>query len=362
LTYRQVGLKYTSRIIKRRNTMNGRRNAILVCAMVGCLVISAGVTLAAQTPKSEKEIPIVGGAARDAAAEAELMEQAGEDPGSGSGMTKVYRAGASPEEVFNFYLQKIGGKEGVSWDGDPAKLAKDGTSPVSYELYYYDEEDLTDWTYEGQRHPGKWVKETLSKNRKPLKPGMWIKEAKFFWSVRNPDGGMSDFGMNILDIGFGSIGNPQDYQSKKYKTGTGIEVYVSTSQSEEAMREESWEEMEEETAARTKALKGKPPTEKDLGVPIYPGAAFNAEASAGMSLGDDYAMFVYLSNDQPAKVAAFYEQKLKKKAEKAGSGYMIPIKGKPPVPEEGIVIQPNTMFGGSAKTVISIQKMVGEAE
>jgi hypothetical protein len=324
----------------------------------------AGALFAAQTPKTEKEIPVISGATRDAAAEAELREQAGEyeDPALSGAVSKVYRTGASPEEVFNFYLQKIGGKEGAPGDGDPAKLAKDGASPVSYELYYYTEEDLADWTYEGQRHPGKWVKETLSKNRKPLKPGMWVKEAKYFWSVRNLDGGMSDFYLGILDIGFGSVGNPEDYQSKKYKNGTGIEVSVSTGRSEEAMREESWEQMEEETASHAKALEGKPPTEKDLGVPIYPGAAFNAEASAGMSLGDDFAMFIYLSGDQPSKVAAFYEQKLRIKAEKSGDRYMIPLKGKPPIPDEGIAIEPNTMFGGSAKSVITIQKMTGGEE
>jgi len=302
------------------------------CAAV--LFAVTGALFAAPTPKSEKEIPIIGGAMRDTAAEAELKEQAGEyqDPSLRSAVVKVYKTSASPEEVLNYYIQKIGGKEGAPWDGDPAKLAKDGTSPVSYELYYYSEEDLTDWTYEGQRHPGKWVKDTLTKNRKPLKPGMWIKEAKFFWSARNPDGGMTDFCLDILDIGFGSrVETLQDYQSKKYKTGTGIEVYVevyvSVSQSEEAMREESWEQTEEETAARTKTLKGKPPTEKDLGVPVYSGASFNAEASAGMSLGDDYAIYIYLSGDQPEKVAAFYEQKLNIKAEKLGDRYMIPIKG-----------------------------------
>jgi hypothetical protein len=323
--------------------------------MIWCAV--AGALFAAQTPKSEKEIPMFSGAARDAAAEAVRREQGGPEG-------KVYRMGASPEEVFNFYLQKIGGKEGAMWAGDPNSLPKGGASPVAYEIEYYTEEDLADSTYEGEPHPGKWIKATLSKNRKPLKPGMWMKRASFSWIVKNPDGGMTDFFLDIVDISFNSPDDfyTVDYQSKKYKQSTGIEVLVSASQSEEAMREESWEEMEEETAARTKALKGKPPTEKDLGVPIYPGAAFNAEASAGMSMGDDYAMFVFLSNDQPAKVVAFYEQKLKKKAEKSGDMYMIPLKGKPPVPEEGIVIQPNTMFGGSAKTVISIQKMTGETD
>ena len=337
--------------------MSGRRNAILVCAMVGCLVISAGVALAAQTPKSEKEIPIIGGAARDAAAEAARREQGGPEG-------KVYRTGASPEEVFNFYLQKIGGKEGAGWEGDPNSLPKGGASPVTYEIEFYSEEDLTDSTYEGVPHPGKWIKATLPKNRKPLKPGMWIKSARFSWLVKNPDGGFTDFYMIISDISFNSVNDfyNLDYRSKIYKTSAGLEVLVSVSQSEEAMREESMEQMEEETSAKTKTLTRKPPTEKDLGVPFYPGATFDAQASAGMSLGDDFAMYIYLSGDQPSKVAAFYEQKLKIKPMKSGDMYMIPLKGELPMPDEGIAIQPNTMFGGSAKTVITIQKKAGEAE
>jgi hypothetical protein len=78
-----------------------------------------------------------------------------------------------------------------------------------------------------------------------------------------------------------------------------------------------------------------------------------------MSSGNDYAMYLFLTTDPPSKVVAFYEQKLRIKAEEVVKGnYMIPLKGEMPVPEEGISIQPNTMFGGKAKTVITIQKKI----
>ena len=113
--------------------MRKTMRTVVTCVTIWCTVAGAGVLFAAQTPKSEKEIPIIGGATRDAAAEAEQKEQsAGEqDPGIESAVAKVYKSGASPEEVFNFYLQKIGGKEGASWDGDPAKLAPGAASPVA---------------------------------------------------------------------------------------------------------------------------------------------------------------------------------------------------------------------------------------
>ncbi len=35
---------------------------------------------------------------------------------------------------------------------------------------------------------------------------------------------------------------------------------------------------------------------------------------------------------------------------------MITLKGELPIPEEGLTIQPNTMFGGKVKTVFTVQK------
>lgn len=128
------------------------------------------------------------------------------------------------------------------------------------------------------------------------------------------------------------------------------------------MREETEAQMDQKVEELAKSLKSKPPTAKDLGAPLYPGAKFDADASAGMSAGNDYAMYLYLTTDPPSKVAAFYEQQLKVKAGVQGDKYMIPLKGKLPIPEEGISIEPNTMFGGSAKTVITIRKMTGRRE
>ena len=144
------------------------------------------------------------------------------------------------------------------WDGDPESLAPGAASPVSCEVRYYDDEDLTDYELEeGGIHPGTWIKQSLSKKWKPAKSGMWIKEAQYFWVARSSGGGITDFTLNILDASFGF---PDDYQSKKYKTGTRIEVFVSTSKTAEAIRDESDERMEEETAAYKKTLLGKPPT------------------------------------------------------------------------------------------------------
>jgi len=328
---------------------------IIVLLWITFVVFWTSSLYAGETPKSEKEIPIYSGAIRDTDRESELKSQMSWDidPGLRSAVLNVYKVGASAEDVSNFYLQKIGGKEGMM-DIDPMGIKPGTVSQVSYEIEYYKEEEFTDYNIEHDiMHPGTWMKQKLMENRKPHKPGKWITEARFNWYKKESNNDLTIFYVIIHDESFG------EQTEKKYKTSTEIQIQVTTSKSEQAMREENEEEMEKQTSELSKSLKGKPPTEKELGVPVYPGATFDAENSAGMSAGNDYAMYLFLTTDPPSKVVAFYEQQLKIKAVEAVKGhYMIPLKGEMPLPEEGISIEPNTMFGGKAKTVISIQKKI----
>jgi hypothetical protein len=324
-----------------------------------CVIFTGGSLLLAQAPKSAKEIPVYSGSIRDAGRESEVRSQMSWDTDQSlqSAELNLYKAGASAEDVFNFYLQKIGGKEG-SPDVDPTALTPGSASQAFYDIEYYSDEEFTDYQIEQDvRHPGTWMKQKLVENRKPYQPGKWIKEARFNWYKKESNGNITMFYVIIADQSFDpAAGN-------KYKTNTEIQFQVTTGKSGQAMREENEEKMEKRTAELSASLKNKPPTEKDLGVPVYPGAKFDADASAGMSSGNDYAMYVYLSTDEPSKVVGFYEKQLKTKAAEPAKGrYIIPLKGELPVPKEGISIEPNTMFGGSAKTVITIQKMVKNGE
>jgi hypothetical protein len=338
----------------KENKMSAKRiiAAGSILLWVLCIFASSVSRLAAQVPKSEKEIPIFSGAVRDTDKESALKsEQGGEiSPNVRSGVLKVYMTGASAEEVFKFYLQKIGAKEGAP-DIDPRGLERGAVSQASYEISYYTDEHFED--YEG--HPGTWKKQSLVKNRKPYTSGKWISGGWINWYKKESNNDLTTFYINIDDESF-------DVFSKKYATATSIRISVATEKSEQAMREETDAQMDQKVEELAKSLKSKPPTAKELGAPLYPGAKFDADASAGMSAGNDYAMYLYLTTDPPSKVVAFYEQQLKIKAGVQGDKYMIPLKGKLPIPEEGISIEPNTMFGGSAKTVITIQKMVGKRE
>jgi hypothetical protein len=312
-----------------------------------------GKSILIAQPKSANEIPVFPGAVRNADRESELRGQMGwEDaPSLRNAALYVYNTGASSEEVFGFYLQKTGGREGVM-DLDPSQMKPGAISPVLYEIEYYRDEDFEDYPIEqGVTHRGVLMKQKLIQNRKPHQPGKWIIEARFNWYHMKGNGDLADFYVIVHDESF-DIAPPE-----QYKTRTEVQIQATTTQSGQAMRGEDEESMDDRTAGLAGSLKKKPPTEKELGVPVYPGATFDAENSAGMSAGNDYAMYIYLSADPALKVASFYEQQLKKKANEAAKGhYLIPLKGDPLLPEEGISIEPNTMFGGAAKTVITIQK------
>ena len=347
-------------LLKGSKKMMEKRFGVLLCIALCIFLIGLGKVFAEQIPKSQKEIPQFSGAVRDSKEEVSMKEQMGwiDNPDLRSADLNIYKTNASPEEVFGFYLKKIGGKEGVP-DVNPEALTPGSVSQVWYEIEYYTDEDFEDTAidageYAEARNPGTWMKQNLTKNRKPYKPGKWIKEARFNWLKKEPNNDLTEFYLIIFDNSF-------EFAPEKYKTATTIESQVTTTKSSEAMREEDFEKIEREAEAKSKSLARKPPTEKDLGVPIYPGAAFDAQSSAGMSLGEDFAIYIYLSNDPPSKVASFYEGKLKIKPVSMGKDqYMFALKGNMPMPDEGLVIQPNTMFGGSAKTVISIQKMVSD--
>jgi hypothetical protein len=323
------------------------------------IIFAGGSLLLAQAPNSAKEIPVYSGSVRDAGRESEARSQMSWDADRSfqSAELNIYKVGASAEDVFSFYLKKIGGKEGTP-DVDPTALKPGAVSQVFYEIEFYNDEEFTDYPIEQDvKHPGTWMKQKLTENRKPYRPGKWIKEARFNWYKKESNNNGTTFYVIISDQSFDLA------EGNKYKTNTEIQFQVTTSKSGQAMREEKEERMEKQTAELSRSLKNKPPTEKDLGVPIYPGAKFDPDASAGMSSGNDYAMYLYLTTDEPSKVVDFYEKQLKiKAAEPAKGRYIIPLKGNLPVPKEGISIEPNTMFGGSAKTVITIQKMVKNDE
>lgn len=322
-------------------------------ALIFILLLVSVTGYAAGAPGNQGEIPLISGAVQDKNFENQLQQQFANELVDNSlqdQTVKGYAINAAIEEVLLFYVQKLGAKEGMPQTDYRAVLKPGQVSPVWFEKEYYEQSDFTDQKeYDTLIYPGKWVLATLQSNRR-AENGKWVKVVHFGWCKKETNEGFTQFSVFLDDAGF-------DFETRKYRVKTTIMITSQTFKSEAAMEAEVDQEIDKKTEAKKKQLLSKPPTEQTLGVPIYPGALFNAEASAGMSLDDSQVIYIFFSNDPPAKVVGFYEARLNKKATVTDKdSYLIPLKGKMSVPDEGIAIQPNLFFGGTALTVISIAK------
>jgi hypothetical protein len=208
----------------------------------------------------------------------------------------------------------------------------------------------------------------LKANRKKI-DGSWLKGCSFAWGFLDNEGKPHELEVALTDETFGiyqgreSLPNGKLAIGKKdYRPLTAIRVCLEIRKSEANMDEEEDAQMDADVAARKAQLAASPPTAKDLGVPLYPGAVFNLDATAGMSMGEGMQTFIYLSNDPPVKLVAFYEKATGKKSEKIEGAIRIVLKGKGLMPDHFLSIEPNTMFGGSAKTALSIWRMSSSDE
>lgn len=317
------------------------------------LLLSSFPIQAAAIPRSEKEIPIFPGTVRDQAAEKELLRQDteyGEDIINTwrSNTVKIYTVKTIINEVADFYIKKLAAKEGTPDNSSPPKPG--AVLPPWYEPSCYGPDIFKDQYDDKDQlfYDGKWVKSVFSQ-RKQWSNNEWLSNIRFEWNIVLANGDMAQYSVFVEDEGYDAL-------KKVIFNTTRITIRILVTKSQEALIDEQDQAMDRDTAQKADQLAQKPPTEKTLGIPIYPGSVFDPENSAGMSLGDDYQYYIYLSNDPPSKVVAFYEQRLGKKALSSNGGYMIALKGKLPVPEEGLTIQPNTMFSGKAQTVITMQK------
>lgn len=107
------------------------------------------------------------------------------------------------------------------------------------------------------------------------------------------------------------------------------------------------------------------PTQQQLGVPIYPGAHYEAQMSAGMSQPTE-KYYVFTTTDSLRRVVAFFENATKKQGAAFGDGgaVIIVLEGEAPFPRHGIVIEPNRqgMYPPSVRTVYTVRREVAPEE
>lgn len=297
-------------------------------------------------PLTEKEIPQYPGAVLDPAGDPDMLPPAA--PDGPQAVVKLYRVQAAADEVFKFYKLKLEATSDSNKDGSSDALKVGAASPVLYSMQFMDLDPFID-------DEGTVVcsteqkKKLLSSCRSPLEAGHWVDGAQFSWDKKEISGGVTNFLVNIADDGV----------SPRWKTcakKTKIAVSVTRTASSDAVDQENDAKLAQKVAEKSKALNAHPPSEKEVGVPAYPGSRFDAKSSAGMSAGGSI-MYIFLSDDVPSKIVQFYEVKLKKKARPMPEGsFLFALKGDFPLPLEGMTIQPNTMLPDKAKSVITVLK------
>jgi len=338
-------------------------------SIIAVLLALAAAALSAQLPKTVKEVPIYPGAVRDdaaLAAERDEMSGAGESSPAAELSREVvyYRSTAAAEDIFAWYRQKLDAKPQDSVALPPLKPG--AAIPAGYDTTPYGDQDFRDGRdpVSGKKtFDGAWVREQLKARRKPV-AGEWLSQCSFSWGHVDKQGRGYQFVLSAQDETFFAYqgmgtgpGAEAAIGKKEYRQSVSIRVELVVSKSEAELQDEGDAADEAVIEARKAEFTAAPPGAKELGVPLYPGAVFNADASAGMSMDEDSVAYIFLSTDAPAKIAAFYEKATGKKAEAMGAAFRIVLKGSGLMPEHFLSIEPNTMFGGKARTVLSVFKI-----
>ena len=89
-------------------------------------------------------------------------------------------------------------------------------------------------------------------------------------------------------------------------------------------------------------LQQKPPSEREMGVALYPGAIVDTEETANGSMSPLMKVYYFYSADELDKVKTFYEQKAGHKGTQHGNATEIVIKqgANPKIAERSVTVQP----------------------
>lgn len=319
-------------------------------------LLLAAVAGAASAPSGDREVPVFKGAVRDGAAEAASRAAAGAGPLLGlrplkSSSLRIYRSDAPAEEIAAFYRDVLGARED-SDPGDPGSLEPGRASAVRCVFGLRDAGDSGD--------AGDPARAAYEKDgRRPFRDGFYLEDATFTWGARAADGDATLFLLTVKDDSLREEEDPRTGEIRtRYKRRSRIEIRRDTYPAGNA---DAWERKAEGDhgvyMARLEALTGKPVTEKELGVPLYPHATLEPTASAGATVEEGATTWIFLSRDPADKVAAFYGKATKKKGTaQEGGRRLFVLRGKPPAPAHGVTVGPNDRYDPEYATMIKVRR------
>jgi hypothetical protein len=292
-----------------------------------------------QVPKNAGQVSTYPGSklisAEQSPTEKELAS--GKAPNFAFAAEKVWSSSDSVDQVARFYAGKLGAAIGQEGGGDPNELEPGQSTTVGSAVDYY-EEGCFD-----ESSPA--VRAGFAKRQKLSEDGGWVRSAGFSWAYKSADEDPYSFILSIVDKSL-SEEDPSLYrqateirlsvrmmnQKKLLASMSGavsakdLEAMKAARKDQEAYGEEMKKKSDEADAqaagqkAEADRAFGKAPTEAELGVPVYPGAAYDKDESALRSVGSTgkmrcYAYFVKSSGDVRRTiedVTRFYEQKTKR--------------------------------------------------
>jgi hypothetical protein len=332
-----------------------RTSLLVIAAFTAC------APLFAAPPRSVAEIPLFPGASTDPAAQA--RDQGKAESGLLSLEQASYLSEASAEEIFAYYRDALGA---AAWKqpASPPPMNPGSSMPPAWHLNPYQGSDFSSG-HDGQgrmTYDGEWIRKILREKRKPIE-GAYVSQASIVWSFVDEDGRNHVLAVEIADHSFDAYRGfdkspgalPQGKQVYRPRAAIAFRCAVQASRQEkDAARSAAADQASADVSSKAQAMAVNPPTAAELGVPLYPGAAFHPDISAGMSMGNGAKAWIFSTEDDPAAVSAFYAKATGKAPSALGKATRIVLKGAGPFPQHFIVIEPNKSVKGGGKFLIEV--------
>lgn len=335
----------------------------ILAAAIAMLCPPAFAAPASRSPATIAEMPVYPGSAPDAFGRDRAREEIGNGNAPPPVESAYYLSGDSVEQIFAFYRDRLDATRIDEGNIRVARKPGEALSPA-WRFYAFDGPDFASGhDAEGRvTYDGNWIKKALAEKRK-LVDGAYLKRATFQWSYIDPASRPQMLSIEIVDQSFDSFRGedgrpdalPKGKQLYRQRTAIAFVREALPSQADaEAERNARDEAGSNAIRSQASAMAANPPSAAELGVPLYPGAAFNPQASAGMSMGGDMRMWIFSTDDDPAKVIAFYEKATGKKRTSLGKSLRIVIEGEGFFPKRFVSVEPNKGLKDSGKYLIEV--------
>lgn len=321
------------------------------------LFVLSAPLLAATLPASVEEMPIYPGAVRDQDAEREHLDYVYFSDDVIFNEVRAYRVETMIDDVAKFYLEylepELGWPEKDVYDLEPGELLGPWYEPDFYgpEIFEVQRE------YDTLIQDGKWIR-TAFEGRPQWQQGKWLAQVWFEWVIKSENGDQIRHSVLVEDEGY-------DWRARVDFKATRIWFETTVVQGD-LMWDGDWDDNDwddddwnDDWSWDMEEISLEQPTEDLLGIPFYPGMIFNEELSVGMSM-EDFHYYVFFSPDSLDQVASFYEEHLNKEPLFLEGDYLFALRGRLPIPTDGLAIQPNRAFMGFPRTMITVQKQVDD--